>query len=229
MVRSGFEVELSASRRYWHFGLLESRLFCDIKPSNQPSPESSDPRGDMFRLRSRVERDVTVEIRAPKESRKNAVSLAEFRTWLTVTLDIRGFSHPSDVLETEVGDLILDPDFHSRVYLKGMRLPCSGSGLKQYRFAYNFLQGKVNRDRQILVDRDEEANMVRRIWEAAIWKHRTAFLPIYVGLLRNSPEALDVESATHFLQSSTKLLIWKHLRGEAGDDKFFYNEASSAE
>jgi hypothetical protein len=229
MVRSGFEVELSASRRYWRFGLLESRLFCDIKPSNQPSPESSDPRGDMFRLRSRVERDVTVEIRAPKESRKNAVSLAEFRTWLTVTLDIRGFSHPSDVLETEVGDLILDPDFHSRVYLKGMRLPCSGSGLKQYRFAYNFLQGKVNRDRQILVDRDEEANMVRRIWEAAIRKHRTAFLPIYVGLLRNSPEALDVESATHFLQSSTKLLIWKHLRGEAGDDKFFYNEGSSAE
>jgi hypothetical protein len=229
MVRSGFEVELSASRRYWCFGLLQSRLFCDIKPSNQSSPECSDPSGDMFRLCSRVDRDVTVEILAPKRSQKIPVSLTEFHNWLRVSLDIRGFSYPSDILQTEVGDLILDPDFHSRVYLKGMRLPCSGSGLKQYRFAYNFLQGKVNRDRQILVDRDEEANMVRRIWEAAIWKHRTAFLPIYVGLLRNPPEALDVESATHFLQSSTKLLIWKHLRGEAGDDKFFYNEASSAE
>jgi hypothetical protein len=229
MVRSGFEVELSASRSHWRFGLLQSHFFCDIKPSNHSSPNGSDPSGDMFRLCSRVDRDVTVEIRAPKESQKNAVSLAEFRSWLTVTLDIRRFSHPSDVLETEVGDLILDPDFHGRVYLKGMRLPCSGSGLKQYRFAYNFLHGKVNRDRRILVDRDEEANMVRRIWEAAIRKHRTAFLPIYVGLLRNSPEALDVESATHFLQSSTKLLIWKHLRGEAGDDKFFYNEGSSAE
>jgi hypothetical protein len=149
------------------------------------------------------------------------LSIAEFRICLKATLDIRGFSHPSDVLQTEVGDLILDPDCHGRVYLKGMRLPCSGSGLKQYQFAYNFLHGKVNRDRQILVDRDEEANMVRQIWEAAIRKHRIAFLPIYVGLLRNSPDALDVESATHFLQSSTKLLIWQHLLGEAGDDKFF--------
>ena len=106
---------------------------------------------------------MTVEIRALKESQKNAVLLAEFRRWLTVTLDIRGFSYPLDVLETEVRDLILDPDFHGRVYLKGMRLPCSRSGLKQYRFAYNFLHGKVNRDRRILVDRDKEANIVRRI------------------------------------------------------------------
>jgi hypothetical protein len=148
---------------------------------------------------------------------------------LTVTLDVREFSHPSDVLETETGDLILDPDFHGQVYLKGMLLPYSGSELKQYRFAYNFLHGKVNRDRQILVDRDEEANMVRRIWEAAIRKHHVAFLPIYVGLLRNFPEALDVESAAHFLELSTKHLIWKHLLCEAGEDKFFYNEASSAE
>jgi hypothetical protein len=78
----------------------------------------------------------------------------------------------------------------------------------------------VNRDRQILVDRDEEA---------AIRKHRVAFLPIYVNLLRNFPEALDVESAAHFLEPPTKHLIGKYLLGEAGDDKFYYNETSSAE
>jgi hypothetical protein len=62
MVRSGFEVELSASRSHWRFGLLQSRLFCDITPSNHSSPNGSNPSGDMFRLCSRVDRDVTVEI-----------------------------------------------------------------------------------------------------------------------------------------------------------------------
>jgi hypothetical protein len=186
MVRSGLIVDLFASRNHWHFGLLKSHFYCEIKPSDQNGSVGRDPAEDMFRLSFTADRDVTVEIRAPPESKKHILSLDDFHGWLAITFDIRGLSHPSDILETEAGDLILDPKFHGRIYLNGMRLPCSGSELKQYRFAYSFLHGKVNRDRQILVDRDEAANMVRRIWEAAIRKYQVAFLPIYVNLLRNS-------------------------------------------
>ncbi|CEJ61881.1 hypothetical protein PMG11_10397 [Penicillium brasilianum] len=229
MVRSGLNVDLFASRNHWRFGLLRSHFYCEIKPSEDNGSAGRDPAEDMFRLSPMADRDVTLEIRAPSESKKNALSLDDFHGWLAITCDIRGLTHPSDILETDAGDLILDPKFYGRIYLNGMHLPCSGSELQQYRFAYNFLHGKVNRDRQILVDRDEEANMVRRIWEAAIRKHRVAFLPIYVNLLRNFPKALDIESAAHFLESPTKHLIWKYLLDEAGDDKFYYNENSSAE
>jgi hypothetical protein len=229
MVRSGLNVDLFASRNYWHFGLLKSHFYYEIKPSDQNSSVGRDPAEDIFRLSFTADRDITMEIRAPPESKKHILSLDDFHGWLAITFDIRGLSHPSDILETEAGDLILDPKFHGRVYLNGMRLPCSGSELKQYRFAYNFLHRKVNRDRQILVDRDEEANIVRRIWEAVIRKHQVAFLPIYVNLLRNFPNALDIDSAAHFLEPPTKHLIWKHLLDEAGDNKFYYNKTSSAE
>ena len=126
---SGLNVELFASRNYWHFGLLRSHFYCKIKSSKHSSSDGRDPAEDIFRLSPTADRDVTLEIRVPSESKKNVLSLDDFHGWLAITFDIRGLSHPSDILEAEAGDLILDPKFHGRVYLNGMRLPCLGSEL----------------------------------------------------------------------------------------------------
>lgn len=115
MVRSGLNVDLFASRNHWHFGLLKSHFYCEIKPSDQNSSVGRDQAEDMFRLSPTNDRDVTLEIRAPPESKKNTLSLDDFHGWLAMTFDIRGLTHPSDILETDAGDLILDPKFYGRV------------------------------------------------------------------------------------------------------------------
>lgn len=98
-----------------------------------------------------------------------------------------------------------------------------------YKFGYNFPQGKVNRDRQMLVDRLEVADIVRRIWEAAFQSHKQLLLPIYINLLREFPDALDVGFAQHLLEKPTRTLIWKHLLDETEGRHFYYSEASYAQ
>lgn len=78
-----------------------------------------------------------------------------------MTLDIRGTSYLSYFTETDAGDLILDPKFCGKIYLKDMLLPAASSELKLYKLSYNLIQGRVNRDRQIIVNKHEEANAMR--------------------------------------------------------------------
>ena len=166
-------------------------------------------------------------IEANIEKEGNGISLAIFQQWLKVSLDIRGFSYPSHILETDAGDLILDLNYQGKIYLKGMLLPAANSELKPYRLGYNFPRGRVNRDRQILVDSQEEADIVRRIWEAAIRSHEDVVLPIYINLLRNFPEAPDVGSADQLLEKRTRNLIWKHLLRDAKGKGFYYSQTSN--
>lgn len=108
-----------------------------------------------------------------------------------------------------------------------MLLPAAFSELKPYKLGYNSTRGRVNRDRQIRIDRREEANAERQIWESAIRKDKGVVLPIYVDLLRNFPEAPDVESAGILL--GNKALIRRHLSHDAGGKQFYYGEKSNAQ
>jgi hypothetical protein len=228
MSRNGYSVKIATANSHWSFSLVGSKFRCMIRSSKMMcSGPDTDPTEDMARMRSHIDRDVMVVIEPAmgKYGKKN--SLAAFKTWVKVTLDIRGLTYPFQVIETEAGDLILDPKFCGRIYLKGMLLPATISELKPYKLGYNFTQGRVNRDRQILVDKQEEANNVRQIWESAIQKNEKVVLPIYVDLLRNFPEAPDVESADILLGDATKTLIWRHLLSDTGGKLFYYNEKSS--
>jgi hypothetical protein len=141
---------------------------------------------------------------------------------METTMDIRGLSYPPHIIKTGHGDLILDRKFQGKIYLKGTLLPASRS--RTFKFGYNFAKGQLSRDRQSLLDKCEEAEIVRRIWESAIRKHQTARLPIYINLLRNFPQAADVESADQLLEESTRKLIWQHLLSEANNKKIYYSE-----
>lgn len=228
MLRNGYSMGIKASNTYWSFLLGGSGFHCQLQQFKGVDINTqSEPASDMAQLRSHIGRDVTVVIEASTENEGNGISLAIFQQWLKVSLDIRGFSYPSHILETDAGDLILDLNYQGKIYLKGMLLPAANSELKPYRLGYNFPRGRVNRDRQILVDSHEEADIVRRIWEAAIRSHEDVMLPIYINLLRNFPEAPDVGSADQLLEKRTRNLIWKHLLRDAKGKEFYYSQTSN--
>lgn len=232
MSRNGYKVHMAAGGCDWSFrapGPTRSQFSCVIRPSrNAISSLHTDPTSDMAQLHSHVERDVAVTIGPERNRKRDKISLELFKKWLGATLDIRGFSYPSHIIETEAGDIILDAPFHGKVFYKGILLSGPVSETESFRLGYNFSAGTVNRDRQRLVDKQEEANMVRRIWETAIDQQKESPLPIYVNLLRNFPRAPDVALAERLLEAPTRSLIWKHLLQEANGERFYYNEASHA-
>jgi hypothetical protein len=64
---------------------------------------------------------------------------------------------------------------------------------RAFKLGYSFVQGDVNRDRQRLVNRQQEADLLRKIWESAIRKNESLILPIYVNILWDIPRSPDVE------------------------------------
>lgn len=105
---------------------------------------------------------MTIVIELTSADGEKGISLETFHAWIKITLEIRGISYPSRIIETDAGDLVLDINFSSRLYLNGIFLLAAFANLKPYRFCYNFTQGKINRDRQILIDKSEEADAVER-------------------------------------------------------------------
>ncbi|KAJ5666551.1 uncharacterized protein N7477_008999 [Penicillium maclennaniae] len=116
----------------WTFrarGPSRSQVSCVIRLSrNANSSLPTDPASDIAQLRSRVERDVAITIGPERNKKREKISLELFKQWLEISLDIRGFSYPSYIIKTGVGDIILDEKFRGKVYLKGVLL--SGSSLE---------------------------------------------------------------------------------------------------
>ena len=144
-------------------GPCGSRFCCVICPSKKTDTSSqTDVADDMSRLRSRIDRDVTVVIGARRHRKDQPVSLAVFKEWM-MTLNVRGPSYPSHIIETDDGDLILHRRFQGKVYVKGMILSAPASKSRAIKFGYNFANGLIGRDRQTLLGWREEADVVLRI------------------------------------------------------------------
>jgi hypothetical protein len=77
-------------------------------------------------------------IGARRHRKDQPVSLAVFREWIEMTLDVRSPSYPLYIIETDDGDLILDPRFHGKVYVKGMILSAPVPRSRVFKFGYNF-------------------------------------------------------------------------------------------
>ncbi|KAJ5742665.1 uncharacterized protein N7511_011236 [Penicillium nucicola] len=230
--RKGYRVSVAASQCKWQFGLhgKYQSLRCVTTPSRKMSPAiQREPADDMANLRFRVERDITVLIGAGRAKQSPVVSPETFFKWLQVTLDIRGLSYPSSIVETPHGDLVLDLQFHGRLFLHGILLPVANSGFKPLKFGYNLTRGKFSRDRQELVASCGVAQQVLQIWQCALRMHEQTLLPIYVNLLQNFPHVGDVDHADILLEPFLKTRIWKHLLGVAGRKRFFYCETSSVQ
>jgi hypothetical protein len=231
-VQKNYKVKVATSNCNcnWRLSLQSlygSRFCCVISPLKKTVANTqTDAADDMARLRSRIDRDIAVVIGARRHRKDQPVSVVVFRDWTGMILDVRGPSYPSHIIETDDGDLILDPRFHGKVYVKGMILSAPVSRFRVFKFGYNFANG-YGRDRQRFV-RHEESDVVRRIWESAIQKYETVLLSIYVNLLRHFPRAADVESADRLLEGSTRSLVWKRLLRETENKRFYYSHSCNA-
>ncbi|KAH3174022.1 hypothetical protein KXX02_007454, partial [Aspergillus fumigatus] len=233
MCREGYSVSIETGNSYWSFaygGPSKSRFCCNIGPLSVATPDGKlNSAQDMACFTYRTWRDVCVEVGPDSEGTGGGVSLEKFKQWLTVSLDIRGYSYPESIIETDQGDLIIDPRFRGKTFLKGLLLPASVLEARPFELSYNFVQGGVNRDRQRLVSRYEQADLVRRIWESAIRENEALILPLYVNLLRNFPRAPDVELADQLLDHVTRFRIWKYLLKDAGDEKFYFCQKTGSQ
>lgn len=124
--RDGYNLQVVTSQCLWWFemrGPQESHLCCTVTSSHQSGISKTDGTERMAELRFQSERDVAVLIGPGVTNQGRPVSPEEFLGWLQVSLDVRGLSYPSSVVETSEGDLLFDPHLHGRVYAHGVLLP----------------------------------------------------------------------------------------------------------
>jgi len=114
------------------------------------------------------------------------LNIIDFKKWITVTLDINA---PKDIIRTIHGDLIRDPEYQARMYLRGLLLPRGGTQRQQYVYGYNFVKGNTSADRDALSGATEESEGIIAIWSAAIRADRSSnseLLTDYTNLLLSS-------------------------------------------
>lgn len=122
---------------------------------------------------------------------------------------------------TEHGNLILDPEFSGKIFLKGLLLE---NDPERYKYGYNLLQGYVDRDRRRLTNPKHEANILSRIWGEAIHKDKENTLDKYINLLRDDRLWTDVNLAKLYIAEETAQAIWQYLLEEDPEKEIFYHD-----
>jgi hypothetical protein len=237
MRRNEHAVRFGATSYYWNFGfrgVTASNFYCRL---SQAKPEVIQRKKEAFArkaasgsrrgLTSNIWEDVTVKISKGRGDHGMKISEADFRSWLDVAIDIEG-PQETGIVQTDHGDLILDKQFSGRIYLKGLRVPGLGPDGRGYIFGYNFVRGRINRDRERLVDRSEEAEMLAMIWEQSIVGRGDDVTDNYIKLFRDYQECADIASAEEKVSISAAKAIWNRLR-TASPNAFFYSEKNDSE
>jgi hypothetical protein len=98
--------------------------------------------------------------------------------WNTVQFDHLFLQTPSNVLGKETGDLILDPSYKGRVYVKGVFVKIDD----EYDFGYNLKNCKVDMSRRLTDDYDLRSN-IGSIWEELA--HQGINTKIFYDLLQD--------------------------------------------
>ncbi|KAJ9618784.1 hypothetical protein H2204_012916 [Knufia peltigerae] len=240
MVRNGYGMKFESNSFYWNFVLRGQNgheiLHCSLNPRSLEMLRREKARfatlkgsSSSFRrsLSPNIWEDTTVKVGALKNNR-SAISLTDFRKWLTVTLDLQKFGE-NDILRVRSGDLILAGAYIGAIYLKGLKVEENRSSSAYYRFGYNFHHGKINRDREKMMDRHEEAQMVAAIWQEAMclngWSNAVA--DHYFHLLQDDGNPGDTFSASKTVSRLTMGKLWDYMRITFPDSFFFSSDEDS--
>jgi hypothetical protein len=235
MLRKGYQVRIAASGYYWNFrfgGSDMNQLYCYLSPISEATlrkrKEKHSARvgkGAPRELAANPWEDVSVQIGKVRGPLGLRVEMADFKDWLKVSIDL---DKPSNVVKTAYGDLILDPKFRGKVYLKELLLKGDASSF-EYKFGYNLLQGYVNRDRQMMESSSEKGEAISRIWDEAIQQNPADTLNEYVKMLREDATWDDVDSAKEHISETTANSIWRCLLASNTDRKLFYHDDKNGE
>ncbi|OAP54876.1 hypothetical protein AYL99_10576 [Fonsecaea erecta] len=233
--REGHSVRFAASEYYWSFGLsgrYRTNLYCRLTLAKAERIEKKKLYYAVQRakpnfkraLTSNIWEDVSVRIGKGKNSSGRPVSENDFRSWLTVSIDLNP-PLPADIVQTPSGDLILDTRFAGHIYLKGLKI--EGHSI-DYVFGYNFARGSVGRDRTHMSKQSEETQILGDIWEQAILARRPDVIDTYIKLLWEQKKCPEVALASDRLSQSSACVVWKRLR-IMEPDAFFYCEVDPSE
>lgn len=228
LCRNQHHVKISANGFYWNFrfgGKQGHNFYCRLHPASadkivrlKAAYEARCAAGRQRQLAANIWEDVSVLI---EKGHNNGcpLKIEELRDWMRTTIDIYP---PTERIRTLNGDLILDPAYAGKLYLKGIQVPLVSAGKHDFCFGYNLMSGSLNRDRQQMMDIEEEARNVALIWEGAIRQQEERTVPLYTGLLRYQPLSADVKLAERETSKATAERIWTGLLSEAKTAGTFY-------
>ncbi len=246
LCREGYAVKFETNSLYWNFGLTKDRplLYCALTKPKQhviddlkvKHRKQQNMATFERKLTPRMWEDMTVRIGKSRVDKHHirtkiqGISEETFRTWLTVSLDLDP-PEPTQVIHTRAGDLILDPRYRGRIYLKTLLVSQYGDGGssgRNYRFGYNFNEGKINRDRQSVTNPHQEARMLSEIWESAVKMTGASIVDSYIDLFNQDGEVPDIAMALDYVSRLTAGNICKHLK-VLHPQVFFYSEREKSE
>ena len=150
LLYKGHQVHYEASKYHGNLcfsGNNKRQLYCCLSPISETKLKKKIEaystkvnKGTSRKLTANIWEDVSVKLGRLHGSQGRGIAMADFKKWLEVSIDL---DRPSKVIEIAHGNLILDPKFSGRVYLKGLLLESYSSATK-FRFGYNLFQGHVN-------------------------------------------------------------------------------------
>ncbi|KAI4632043.1 uncharacterized protein J4E87_001513 [Alternaria ethzedia] len=173
--RNGYNLRYESGGFAWRYIYKKGGLACSLSRINEKNLKKikDKDKGKPRTHRHHAWEDVclviadtgkTKDIRG-WEAHGKQLNIVDFKKWIIVTLDI---NPPKDIIRTIHGDLIRDPSYQARMYLRGLSLPRGGKQGDKYAYGYNFNVGNTSADRDALSGSAEESDGITAIWSAAI-------------------------------------------------------------
>jgi hypothetical protein len=221
----------------WNFTwATNKRLVTKLSRCNRDNmkKEREEAEGKPRTTKSQAWNDVSVFIGGRRKNGKGKkVPLVLFREWLKMTIDI---DSPQARTRTPRGDLITDPEYSNKLYLRGLLLPQGSTVGRPLRYGYNFLQGETGRDREGLKGANSQNLQVTAIWAAALSAAgpNSELLAAYTELLLDweSYKYADVMMDTRYqyLDAGTATMVWNYMRKMTPEKPpFYHNSRDTAE
>jgi hypothetical protein len=116
------------------------------------------------------------------------------KEWPACALD---FAEPSrnDTSETDFGSILLDAPFEGRVYVLGLLIYEPQQGLTNYKYGYNLVLGKLDRDCTHFANPQEEAMLSSQICGHAILRYSECAITLYLEMIKEKMAPRDIGQA----------------------------------
>ena len=238
--RNNYNFRIESGEFKWLFVFKRGKLSCCLSRMGDKTLDKLKLK-EMGQPRTPIARpweDVSVVIGAPGAGRTadgfkvqgDRVHVDDFKEWLKVTLDI---NPPRKMIRTSQGDLIRDPIYQERLYLRGLLLPSGGTSGKGYAYGYNFIDGSTTRDRDSLKHPGEESRRIAAIWAAAMRADDSEDSDItaeYTSLLLNSLNRKGdtmLSCDSNCLPEDIARMVWRKMlvmnKDSQGRPAFYYS------
>ncbi|XDG00848.1 hypothetical protein ABKA04_000463 [Annulohypoxylon sp. FPYF3050] len=145
---------------------------------------------------------------------RTEVTRDEFKRWTKGALFLHRIPE-ENIVKTRTGDLIIDPEFGGRLYLRGFLLKEAtearpNSMAKKMKYGYNFINGTTNRERDHITCLDEESRAILTLWESALVVRGDLVEELH-KLLSSGREYADIQNTKDF-GKDTKRRICSYIR-----------------